>query len=142
MKYDIHIIGAEVYYLPVHMRLPMKFEAETVDYVTCARARIKVAGFSFLPLLKGEKQPSRDKVFTNLVGESDYKSDLKKKQGRLHDWMKQTDDPLLPAFENRNSPEKLKSTLIDIYGDNYVKAAQGRKNISKGNKKTRKNRNR
>jgi len=182
-------------------------------------------GFSFLPLLKGEKQPRRDKVFTqidmkaggdavpmrcvqdkrfgyifspwsdgkfyyrnnnegltmkamveaaqtdpyiaqrvrmfryraaeelydlkndphclnNLVGESDYKSDLKKMQSRLHDWMKQTDDPLLPAFENRNSPEKLKSTLIDIYGDNYVKAAQGRKNISKGNKKTRKNRNR
>jgi len=43
MKHDIHIMGAEVYFLPVHMRLPMKFGAETVDYVTCARARIEVA---------------------------------------------------------------------------------------------------
>ena len=75
----------------------------------------------------------------NLVGKSDYKNDLKKMQSRLHDWMKQTGDPLLPAFENRGSPEKLKSTLVDIYGDNYTKAAQGRKKISQRNKKTRKN---
>ena len=71
----------------------------------------------------------------NLVNEADYEGDLEKMRSQLHDWMKQTHDPLLPAFENRSSPEKLKSTLIDIYGDNYIKAAQGRKKVSQGDKK-------
>ena len=59
----------------------------------------------------------------NLVDSPEYKNDLRKMQGQLHDWMKQTHDPLLPAFENRRSPEKLRSCLVKIYGDNYTKAA-------------------
>jgi len=42
MYSDIRIVGMQLYFLPVNMRLPMKFGAETVDYVTCARACVKV----------------------------------------------------------------------------------------------------
>ncbi len=78
----------------------------------------------------------------NLIDKAGFTNQHKKMQSQLHNWMRLTGDPLLPAFENRNSPEKLRSALIEIYGRNYIKAAQGRKNISKGNKKTRKNKNR
>ncbi len=78
----------------------------------------------------------------NLVDKSDYTNDLKKMQSQLHNWMKETHDPLLPAFENRKSLEKMKSTLINIYGDNYVKAAQGRKKSRKVTKRKRENKKR
>ena len=51
----------------------------------------------------------------------------KKMQTQLQNWMRLTGDPLLPAFENRNSPEKLRSALIKIYGQNYIKATERRK---------------
>jgi N-sulfoglucosamine sulfohydrolase len=60
----------------------------------------------------------------NLVDRAEYKNEIRKMQGRLHVWMKQTHDPLLPAFENRSSPEKVKSDLVKIYGSNYTKAAE------------------
>ena len=60
-------------------------------------------------------------------------------QNRLQEWMKQTNDFLLPAFENRLSPEKLKSILTDLYGDNYTKAGKKRKNKKAANKKKKKN---
>jgi len=40
---DIRTIGAELYFLPVKTRVPLKFGPETLTYVTCARARVKVA---------------------------------------------------------------------------------------------------
>ena len=49
--------------------------------------------------------------------------------------MQQTNDPLLKAFENRNSPEKLKSALVDIYGNNYTKPAARIPNAPKGKRK-------
>ncbi len=39
---DVRPVEAELYFLPVHTRMPLKFGAETVDYVTCARCRVKV----------------------------------------------------------------------------------------------------
>jgi len=164
-------------------------------------------GFSFLPLLKGRKQPGRDRVFTqidmkaggdavpmrcvqderfgyifnpwsdgifyyrnnnegltmkamvaasktdpdaasrvkmfrhraleelydlradpdclkNLASEPDYQDDCERMRRTLQDWMKQTGDPLLPAFEQRHVPEKRKAALTEIYGNNYSKAAQ------------------
>ena len=39
---DIRAIGAALYFLPVHTRMPLKFGGETVTYVTCARARVTV----------------------------------------------------------------------------------------------------
>jgi N-sulfoglucosamine sulfohydrolase len=71
----------------------------------------------------------------NLVNKADFENELKKMQNLLHDWMKQTGDPLLPAFENRYSPEKLRSALTKIYGQNYTKAAQGKVGTKKKNKR-------
>ncbi|MDB6025786.1 MAG: enolase superfamily enzyme related to L-alanine-DL-glutamate epimerase [Verrucomicrobiales bacterium] len=39
---DIRTTGARLYFLPVHTRVPLKFGAETVTYVTCARTRVTV----------------------------------------------------------------------------------------------------
>ena len=39
---DIRAIGAVLYFLPVHTRMPLKFGGETVTYVTCARVRMTV----------------------------------------------------------------------------------------------------
>ena len=40
---DIRCVGSELYFLPVHTRLPLKFGTETVTFVTCARAKVRVA---------------------------------------------------------------------------------------------------
>jgi hypothetical protein len=61
-------------------------------------------------------------------------------QGLLGKWMKQSGDPLVSAFENRNSPEKLKAALIDIYGDNYTRPASRQPNAAKNRKKKRNDR--
>ena len=175
-------------------------------------------GFSFVPLLKGEEQPGRDKVFTqidmkaggdavpmrcvqdkrfgyifspwadgkfwyrnnnegltmkamveaaktdpdvaqrvnmfryraaeefydlkddpdclsNLASKARFENELRIKRSQLRNWMRQTGDPLLRAFERRNSPEKLKAVLIDIYGDNYTKPAKGAPRKKNKNKK-------
>ncbi|MHC4432247.1 MAG: sulfatase family protein [Planctomycetota bacterium] len=75
----------------------------------------------------------------NLVGKPAFENELGVRQSQLRDWMKRTGDPLLPAFENRNSPEKLKSALTEIYGDNYTKAAARQPNARRANKKKTKN---
>ncbi|MEZ5326319.1 MAG: enolase C-terminal domain-like protein [Verrucomicrobiales bacterium] len=41
---NIRTIGTQLYFLPVHTRMPLKFGGETVDYVTCARCRLVVQG--------------------------------------------------------------------------------------------------
>ena len=40
---DIHVQDVELYFLPVHTRMPLKFGAETSTYVTCARVKVTVA---------------------------------------------------------------------------------------------------
>jgi len=39
---DIRCSAVSLYFLPVHTRIPLKFGPETVTYVTCARARVRV----------------------------------------------------------------------------------------------------
>jgi L-alanine-DL-glutamate epimerase-like enolase superfamily enzyme len=41
---DIRVMDAALYFLPVYTRVPLKFGAETVTYVTCARVRVTVEG--------------------------------------------------------------------------------------------------
>ena len=41
---DIRVTGASLYFLPVETRVPLKFGAETLTSVTCARVRLTVAG--------------------------------------------------------------------------------------------------
>jgi L-alanine-DL-glutamate epimerase-like enolase superfamily enzyme len=40
---DIRTTGARLYFLPVQTRVPLKFGAETLTHVTCARACVRVA---------------------------------------------------------------------------------------------------
>jgi L-alanine-DL-glutamate epimerase-like enolase superfamily enzyme len=40
---DVHLKGAELFFLPVHTRMPLKFGTETLVSVICARVRIVVA---------------------------------------------------------------------------------------------------
>ena len=40
---DVRCIASLVHFLPVYTRVPLKFGPETVTYVTCARARVRVA---------------------------------------------------------------------------------------------------
>jgi len=40
---DVRTVGAALYFLPVQARVPLKFGAQTMTHVTCARARITVA---------------------------------------------------------------------------------------------------
>lgn len=40
---DIRTVGATLYFLPVKTRVPLKFGAETLTSVTCARAMVRVA---------------------------------------------------------------------------------------------------
>ena len=63
----------------------------------------------------------------NLIDKSGFEDEIKRLQGLLREWMEQTHDPLLSAFENRYSPEKLRSALVDTYGENYLKAGKKRK---------------
>ena len=40
---DIRVVGTTLYFLPVRTRVPLKFGAETVTEVTCARVSVRVA---------------------------------------------------------------------------------------------------
>ena len=40
---DVRVVGARLYFLPVHTRLPLKFGPEITTSVTCARACLTVA---------------------------------------------------------------------------------------------------
>jgi N-sulfoglucosamine sulfohydrolase len=74
----------------------------------------------------------------NLVEKPHRKDDLDTMRSTLHEWMKQTGDPLLPAFENRTSPEKVKAVLTRVYGGNYTRPAQGPSNATTKAKKRKK----
>jgi N-sulfoglucosamine sulfohydrolase len=74
----------------------------------------------------------------NLADQPNFADELNRRRGQLRDWMIQSGDPLLKAFENRNSPEKLRAALIDIYGDNYRQAAERKPKAAKNNKRASK----
>ncbi len=42
MQTDIRCVASELFFLPVHTRLPIKFGPETLTYVTCARTKVTV----------------------------------------------------------------------------------------------------
>ncbi len=76
----------------------------------------------------------------NLVGKPDYENDYERMQSALHDWMRQTHDPLLPAFENRHAPDKLKLVLTEVYGDNYTEVVQRQERRERGDRMKRQDR--
>ncbi len=63
---DIKVISSELYFIPVTMRLPLKFGAETLDSIVCARVKLRVTdrngktaeGWGETPLSVGWVWPS------------------------------------------------------------------------------------
>ena len=41
---DARVVAVELFFLPVHTRVPLKFGTETATFVTCARAKLTVRG--------------------------------------------------------------------------------------------------
>src|SRR5437867_13371942 len=39
---DVRVVGTRLFFIPIRMRVPLKFGAETVTSVTCARACVRV----------------------------------------------------------------------------------------------------
>lgn len=68
----------------------------------------------------------------NLIDQPEYRAEADRLRDELLKWMKRTSDPLLPAFENRQSPEQLKAVLEQVYGRPAKKAAKRRKRARKG----------
>lgn len=44
MKTDVKAVGAELYFIPATMRVPLKFGNEVMEAITCARAKVIVEG--------------------------------------------------------------------------------------------------
>ncbi len=57
----------------------------------------------------------------NLAGNPEYKTLLSKMQARLVKCMKDSNDPVLDAFEKRESPDELTKALTKVYGDPLMK---------------------
>jgi N-sulfoglucosamine sulfohydrolase len=72
----------------------------------------------------------------NLIDKPDNQAEVDAMRRHLQDWMKQTRDPLLATFQSRHSPAQMKACLVDLYGENYEKAARWRP----GQRRRKKNR--
>ena len=60
----------------------------------------------------------------NLVDDARFTDTLRRMQEQLRQWMVETHDPLVKAYENRHNPERLRAALVEIYGNNYLRAAE------------------
>ena len=60
-------------------------------------------------------------ALTNLIDNPDYFDEIQKLRQQLLNWMRQTNDPALAAFEDRNNPDKINKFMEDQIGDNRPK---------------------
>lgn len=110
------------YYRNNNEGLTMKAMVEAAETDPFIAQRVKM--FRYRVLEEFYDLESDPDCLDNLIGKSGYEDEVKRMQGYLRDWMEQTHDPLLPAFESRYSSEKRKSALADMYGENYLKAGK------------------
>jgi N-sulfoglucosamine sulfohydrolase len=71
----------------------------------------------------------------NLIDKPEYREQAQKLRGELREWMKETGDPLLPAFENRDSPAKVKAVLKKVYGPARLKSGALKKKLKRRSRK-------
>ena len=56
----------------------------------------QMVGYSFLPLLKGEKVDWRDHIFYEYYWEYEYKETIKQLNAQIYDWLESTDGMNIP----------------------------------------------
>ncbi|MCL5282966.1 MAG: sulfatase [Planctomycetes bacterium] len=112
--------------------LTMKAMVEAAKTDPRAAQRVRMFRYrTFEELYDLQNDPD---CLNNLVDKPDRRDDLDHLRDELHAWMERTHDPLLPAFENRTNPEKVKAVLANVYGANYSKAAQAAQNVRRRQK--------
>ena len=83
---DIQVLEVSLRYLPIETRVPLKFGAETVTSVTCARARVVVVNRAGLPAVGwGETPLSVQWVWPSAVPYGERQAALK----RFTEWIAQ-----------------------------------------------------
>lgn len=75
-----------------------------------------------------EKDPN---CLINLIGDPKHADALKSLQTRLVAQMKKTQDPMLPAFQNRNDRAKVDEVLVKTYGPRKTKKEKQNKDDKK-----------
>ncbi len=68
----------------------------------------------------------------NLIQRPEYGEQAVRMRAELHEWLKRTGDPLLRAFENRQSPQRVQAVLEQVYGPRPKKAARRKGRDRKG----------
>jgi len=66
----------------------------------------------------------------NLIGNPAHKSDLEKYRGLMHQWMKDTKDPMFEAFEARGDAAKRTEIIHKVYGGNKAGKKRSGKNAT------------
>lgn len=117
------LTSLSLHYLPVTMRVPLKFGAQVLDSVTCARARVtlrdtngnEAEGWGETPLsvawvwpapLDYEERHSALKTFTELVAAELAEADLSGHPMEIgHDFIEQRLEPLREKFNADRSAE-------------------------------------
>ena len=79
-----------------------------------------------------EKDPD---CLDNLINDPKHAGALKALQARLVTQMKKTQDPILPAFQNRNNRAKVDEILVKTYGPRKVKKPKKSKDKKRKNAK-------
>ncbi len=126
------------YYRNNNEGLTMKAMVEAAETDPYIAQRVKM--FRYRALEEFYDLKNDPDCLDNMVNKSDHGSECERMRSALHDWMRRTHDPLLPAFENRHSPDKLKAVLTDVYGDNYTQAAQRPEKRKRGDRTNRQER--
>ena len=126
------------YYRNNNEGLTMQAMVEAAEMAPDIAHRVKMFRFRALEELYDLKNDPD--CLNNLVGRPEYEKDYKRMQDALHDWMQRTHDPLLSAFENRRSPDRLKVALTEVYGDNYTQVVQREERRERGDRMKRQDR--
>lgn len=72
-----------------------------------------------------EKDPD---CLVNLAANPEYKPQLQAMRGHLGGWLKETNDPTIQAFENRDSPQVVQEFMAKLEAESAERRAERRKN--------------
>ena len=129
---DIHLLGAELYFLPVQTRIPLKFGAETLTSVTCARVRVVVqdqegriaSGWGETPLSVQWVWPSQESYEVRHLALKDFCEQLTAAWANFgasghpleigYDFQQRVLPTLLSGFNRECRPEERMPTLASL----------------------------